>query len=422
MAINRRQFIKRTASAVTVSVMLPKFWTDEARGQSPANGNRKIFAVIQLAGGNDGLNTVVPYTDSRYYSFRPTISFKDSELKDAQGASTVISNEFGLHPSLTKIKQLYDGGRVAIVLGVGYPEPNLSHFTSMDIWHTASVTGRGEGWLGKYADQALAGQMGVRAASIGGVLPKTLSSNKVVVPSVSSFESFGVTTDLKYPGNRDVQINTFSSIYNRNFPADSYLGVTTRLGSDSMKAAFQISSVPARYRSTVSYPMTPISGALKMVAEIITTIPEADLLYVTMGSFDHHGQQITAGNKLAGAHATLLGQFSEGVKAFYDDMEQHGLADNVLMMGWSEFGRRPNENGSLGTDHGTAAPMFIIGNPVRGGLYGRQPSLAVTDLDAAGNMKFTLDFRSVYATILDGWLGVDSQSILGGRFENVGFF
>ena len=421
MPINRRQFIKRSASAVSVSLMLPKLWKGEARGQSPVTADRRIFVVIQLAGGNDGLNTVVPYTDSRYYAARPSISFKESELKDAQGSSTIISDQFGLHPSLTKVKQLYDAGKVAIALGVGYPEPNLSHFTSMDIWHTANPTGRGEGWLGRYADQALAGQTGVRAASIGGLLPKTLASNKVVVPSISSFEAFGFQTDFKYPANRDIQINAFNSIYNRGFSDDTYLGATTRLGSDAVKAAFRISSVPSSYRSTITYPVTPIGGALKMSAAIITTITEADLLYVSMGNFDNHGGQVTPGNKLAGAHANLLTQFSEGVKAFYDDMAEHGLADNVLMMQWSEFGRRPNENGSLGTDHGTAAPMLIVGNPVRGGVYGRQPSLAVTDLDLAGNLKFTLDFRSVYGTILDHWLGSDSQSVLGSKFEDVGF-
>jgi uncharacterized protein (DUF1501 family) len=162
-----------------------------------------------------------------------------------------------------------------------------------------------------------------------------------------------------------------------------------------------------------------------MAAQLITTIPEANLLYVTMGGFDHHsqetGSQAEPDNKLVGQHATLLNNFSEGVKAFYDDMAAHNLADKVLMMQWSEFGRRPNENASRGTDHGTAAPMFIIGDPVQGGFYGEQPSLAVTELDQAGNMKFKVDFRAVYATILDRWLQADSESILGARYENVGF-
>ncbi len=149
------------------------------------------------------------------------------------------------------------------------------------------------------------------------------------------------------------------------------------------------------------------------------------MLYVTLGGFDHHSDQISHPNnradKFSGQHAGLLRWFSDAVKTFYDDMAQHGLADNVLMMQWSEFGRRPNENDSFGTDHGTAAPLFVIGNSVRGGLYGQQPSLAATNLDIAGNMKFTVDFRSVYATVLDKWLGVDSKTVLGTSFENVGF-
>src|SRR5262249_26872268 len=181
MPTTRRQFIKRSAAMVSVGVVMPKLWIREARSQTAA-ANRRILVIIQLAGGNDGLNTVVPYTDSRYYSQRPTLSFRDSELKDKNGHSTIISNEFGLHPALSEIRDLYLSGRVAVTLGAGYPNPNLSHFLSMDIWHTASLTGLGsEGWLGKYADVALVGKTGLPASSVGGVLPKSLYSNEVVI-------------------------------------------------------------------------------------------------------------------------------------------------------------------------------------------------------------------------------------------------
>jgi uncharacterized protein (DUF1501 family) len=428
MPTTRRQFIKRSAAMVTVGVVMPKLWTTEARGQTlAADPNRRILVIVQLAGGNDGLNTVVPYTDSRYYSQRPTLSFKDSELKDKDNHPTIISNEFGLHPSLSEIRDLYQAGRVAVTLGLGYPNPNLSHFLSMDIWHTANLSGLGsEGWLGKYADVALVGKAGLPASSVGGVLPKSLYSSKVVVPSILSFAFYDFITDFNYPGDSKNQLNTFNRTAGRSLSTDSVNGAINSIGVEAVKGALEVKSSIANYSSSVIYASdNPLAQGMKMLAQIITTIPEANLLYVTLGSFDHHSDQVSHPNnhadKLSGQHASLLKWFSQGVKAFYDDMAQHGLADNVLMMQWSEFGRRPNENASFGTDHGTAAPLFVIGNPVRGGLYGQQPSLAATDLDSAGNMKFTVDFRSVYSTILDRWLGVDSKSVLGATFENVGF-
>ncbi|HJZ68521.1 MAG TPA: DUF1501 domain-containing protein [Blastocatellia bacterium] len=426
MPTTRRQFIKRSAAMVSVGVVMPKLWIREARSQTAA-ANRRILVIIQLAGGNDGLNTVVPYTDSRYYSQRPTLSFRDSELKDKNGHSTIISNEFGLHPALSEIRDLYLSGRVAVTLGAGYPNPNLSHFLSMDIWHTASLTGLGsEGWLGKYADVALVGKAGLPASSVGGVLPKSLYSNEVVIPSILNFALYDFVTDFNYPGDSNNQLNTFQRTAGRSLPTDSYNGAINSIGLEAVRGALQVKSSVANYSSSVTYaPDNPLAQGMKMLAQIITTIPEASLLYVTLGGFDHHSDQISHPNnradKFSGQHAGLLRWFSDAVKTFYDDMAQHGLGDNVLMMQWSEFGRRPNENDSFGTDHGTAAPLFVIGNSVRGGLYGQQPSLATTNLDSAGNMKFTVDFRSVYATVLDGWLGVDSKTVLGGSFENVGF-
>jgi uncharacterized protein (DUF1501 family) len=429
MPTTRREFLKSSVGMVTISVVLPKLWPKEARAQeAAANPARRIFVVIQLAGGNDGLNTVIPYTDSNYYAKRPTLSFKDTELKDAQGRSMIISNEFGLHPAMSKLKELYDAGKVAIVLGVGYPNPNLSHFTSMDIWQTANpVTPQGEGWLGKYADYALVGQSGLSAVSIGSALPKALFSNKVVIPSISSFNSYDFLTDPKYTADRSNQMNLFNQTYGRSFPSGSYIASITETGLDAVKGAAKLRASVGTYSSPIVYPNTGLAQGMKMLAQIITTIPEANLLYVSMGGFDNHSAQIGAQgqptNKLVGTHASLLAQFSDAVKAFYDDMQQHGLADNVVMMTWSEFGRRVNENASNGTDHGTASPQFVIGNPVRGGIYGIQPSLAATELDSAGNMKFKVDFREIYATILRKWLNTDPALVLGSQFKDsdVGF-
>ena len=441
MAINRRQFIKRSAGAVSVSLIMPRFWMGSvAQGQEiAADPNRKIFVVIQLGGGNDGLNTVVPYTDSRYQTLRPTIGFKDTELKDETGASTILGNtSFGFNPAMGELKSLYDAGKVGVVLGVSYANPNLSHFFATDIWSTANTTGAGNGWLGRYADQKLLGKSGLSAVSIGSSLPKALYADKIVVPNISPaggadpFVNYAFQTDARNIGDKNNQINTFKSNSTRSFPTGSFGAALAEAGFGAEEGAAQLRTAVQGYTPGATYPTnnqpsaTAVSfaSALKMVAEIITTIPDANLLYVQLGGFDHHSQEIgTAADnfrdKTKGAHATLLKALSLGVKTFYDDLAAHGIADNVVMMAWSEFGRRPNENASIGTDHGTTEPIIVIGNAVHGGIYGEQPSLS--DLDSAGNMKVKVDFRSVYSTILDKWLGADSQSILGAKYDNLGF-
>jgi uncharacterized protein (DUF1501 family) len=405
---------------------MPRIWLGEAQAQTTGQ-NRRILVVIQLAGGDDGLNTVIPFTDARYHSLRPALSFKESELKDDQGVTTIIDNQFGLHPELGELKTLYDQNKMAIVLGVGYPNPNLSHFSSMAIWHTGDLTLRQrDGWLGRYADLALAGKSGLSAVSIGGSLPQTLMSSRTVVPSIANFATYDFQTDPRALGDRSNRLAAFATNHRRSFPADQFLSSVAATGLDAVEGAQEIRAAVATYSSTVTYPAgNPLANALRMAAQVITTIDESVLLYVQMGGFDNHSSQIDVvngqPNKLAGDHARLLKFFSESVKAFYDDMAEHGLVDRVVILEWSEFGRRPNENASFGTDHGTSSQIFVIGDPVRGGLYGEQPSLAAADLDRAGNLKFNTDFRAVYGTVLDRWLGVDSNLILGSRFEDVGF-
>lgn len=414
---------------VTVGIVIPRFWLSEARGEQIEFSPQRKLVVIQLAGGNDGFNTVVPYTDARYYDLRPALAFRDAELKSNDGASTIISNQFGLHPAMAEIKQLYDAGRVAVVLGVGYPNPNLSHFLSMDIWHTADTNGSGSrGWLGKYADLALIGQPNLTAASIGSLdLPKSFGADRFVVPNIINFSLYNFIADPNYPGDYNNQINTFNFGASRSMSEGGLIGAVNSTAFESVRGAQQVQRSVSSYKSSVSYPANnPLATGLQMVAQLMTTVPESSLLYVQMGGFDNHSDQIgdrqsDRSNKRVGDHATLLKWFSEAVKLFHDDLTEHGLADDVLMMQWSEFGRRPGENASYGSDHGTAAPIFVMGNPVRGGLYGEQPSLAATELDPAGNVKFKVDFREAYATILDRWLSADSKAVLGAQYSNVGF-
>lgn len=428
MPITRRQFIKRSATAVTVGMVMPKLWTTEARGQQLAVNPARKFVVIQLAGGNDGLNTVVPYTDARYYSLRPVLGLKEAELKTPNGDSTIIDSGFGLHPAMAEIKSLYDARKVAIVLGAGYPNQTLSHFLAMDIWHTADTSGlASRGWLGRYADIALVGQANLSAAAIGGLdLPKTFFASKVVVPNILNLGLYNFLTDPGYPGDAPNQFNAFNTAASRSFDADTYLGAINQAAFESVEGAQRVQRAVSNYRSAVVYPPNnPLAVGLQIVAQLLATMPEAHIMYVKLDGFDNHASQIGSrdgqANKLAGAHATLLKWFSEAVKLFYDDLTEHNLADNTVIMQWSEFGRRPGENASLGTDHGTAAPLFVIGNPVQGGLYGEQPSLAATALDGAGNPKYRIDFREVYATILDRWLGTDATAVLGASYPNVGF-
>jgi len=414
---------------VTVGMVIPRIWLSDARGEQVEFTPKRKLVVIQLAGGNDGFNTVVPYTDSRYYSLRPTLGLRDTELKTSDGSSTIISSQYGLHPAMAEIKDLYDQGRVAIVLGVGYPNPNLSHFLSMDIWHTADTNGSGSrGWLGKYADLALIGQSNLTAASIGSLeLPRSFGADKFVVPNIINFSLYNFIADPTYPGDYNNQINTFNVGASRVLSDGSFIGAINNTAFESVRGAQQLQRSINSYKSTISYPANnPLAAGLQMVAQLMTTVPEASLLYVQLGGFDNHSDQIgdkrsDRSNKRVGDHAMLLKWFSEAVRLFHQDLTEHGLADDVVMMQWSEFGRRPGENASFGTDHGTAAPIFVIGNPVRGGFYGEQPSLASTELDPAGNVEFKVDFREVYATVLEKWLGAESKVVLGAQYPNVGF-
>ncbi|MEW6211196.1 MAG: DUF1501 domain-containing protein [Acidobacteriota bacterium] len=415
MAVTRREFIKRTVGAVSVTALMP---TLALTGRAQSADGRRIFVVIQCLGGNDGLNTVIPYTNARYHTLRPTLGFEEADLKDSRNRPTIISSEFGLHPSLGEIKDFYDAGRVAIILGIGYPEPNQSHFDSMDIWHTANVKdGRGKGWLGRYADIALADDEGLVALSSTFTLPKSLQSNRAVIPSISigAFPTYDISTDPNFAAERDARVNLLMAGNSRQFPDASFISEVARNGEGALGKVAKIKSAQNDYQSSVTYPANnQLAEGLKIVARVATTSAESMLFYVTLADFDHHARQ-------ADAHTALLRQFSEAVKAFYDDMEQHSLADKLLVMQWSEFGRRPFENGSAGTDHGAASMMFVLGNPVAGGIYGEQPSLEAMDIDEVGNLKFTVDFRAVYATILDRWLGVEHREVLGDEFENIGF-
>jgi uncharacterized protein (DUF1501 family) len=428
MATTRRQFIKQSAAAFSAGLLMPRILF--ARGRRAAFSGRRILVVVQLSGGNDGLNTVIPYKDPRYLALRPALGFREEELKDDQGGSMIIGGEFGLHPRLKDLKRLYDDRRLAIVMGAGYPNPDLSHSTSTDIWQTAMVGTTGRlGWLGRYTDLAFDGKPEFSAVAVGSSnLPRILSAQKRAVPLVNKLGDSAFV--FSFTPEFDNFSNTLRTLYQREFPEGSFKAAISEAGRTAEKGTQSLQDALAKYTSTVVYPdNNPVAAALKTVAVLASGIPDSYLFHVAYPSaFDTHSQQIDTdeagvADRLAGIHADEMLRLSEAIKSFNDDMIEQGLGGDFVLMTYSEFGRRPGENASLGTDHGSASNLFVVGSAVRGGqLYGAQPSLNESDLDTDGNMRFTTDFRSVYATILDNWLGdVDSERVLGEPFAPVGF-
>jgi uncharacterized protein (DUF1501 family) len=415
--LNRREFLKRGVTFVSLSLasryMLMQVTPgrDTVFGQaSTLSGNSNLLIIIQLNGGNDGLNTVIPHGNGVYYDARPKLAVPPKEILPLTG-------QLGLHPKLVNFKKLYDTGKLAVVQGVGYPNANRSHFRSTDIWMTANPdTIEKTGWLGRYLDESIARFHGTKlpAASISGVLPLTLVGEKIVVPAIVSLEAYQFLTDARYPQERESRLRLFQAINGQSFE-NIYLDYLAQTGAGAQQSADELQTAVKKYRSTIEYPKDPFAQSLKLVAQIIAGGIGTQILYVTIGGFDTHAEQDTA----RVSHPMLLETVDKGLDAFYQDVSQMGVAENILMMTFSEFGRRVRENGSLGTDHGTAAPMFILGNRIKPGLYGEQPSL--TKLDDNGDLIFNVDFRSVYATILENWLGADSQVILGKKFEKLGF-
>lgn len=371
-----------------------------------ANPNR-ILVVVELAGGCDGLNTVIPYTNDAYYAFRPALG-----LRSNQGLLT-LNETHAFHPSMTGLYDLWsERGNLAVVQGVGYPNPNRSHFRSMDIWQTAQPDNAAtDGWLAGYFQQNLEGGS-LQGLNIGGRVPRSMVSSDGSSPSIQNIETYRLRTDPKYPGdeaNKNAAFQQILSEPQNRFPFQEYV---TQTVLDATVSSIELLEGQDSYASPVEYPDTAFASNLRTIAQIIAAELGVTVFYTSISGFDTHANQIVGGNNLTGTHAALLDDVSRGIKAFYDDMQAMGRDQDVVIMTFSEFGRRVSENASLGTDHGTANQMFVIGGPVAGGMYGSQPSL--NRLDPVGDMVYTLDFRSVYATVLANWLGADPAVVLGG--------
>ncbi len=403
---SRRQFLQ-TTGLVSLGAAPPAFL---AKAAQSAGGERdqRILVVLQLAGGNDGLNTVVPFADDLYHDARPGI-------KIAPGAVRKINDHLGLHPAMSGLQELHDEGALAIVQGVGYPDPNRSHFRSMDIWNSAQpeVEIPDDGWLGRALDQDTGSPDGaVPALALGtGRLPLALVSRKINVPTVRDLSTYRLAPGAGSAGVRAARLRAIASLAARPAAEGSELAYLRRTTSYALRSAQRIEKAATSYQPAAPYPNNSLGRKLKTVAQLITGDLGTRIFFVSLGGFDTHSQQ-------GGAHAALLAELSGAVHAFFKDLGGHKLADRVLLATYSEFGRRVKENGSLGTDHGTASPLFLASPALKKpGLVGTHPD--ISDLDGNGDLKFGTDFRTVYSTLLEGWLGIDSKPVLGRRFDKL---
>ena len=423
--IDRRSLIRKGIAFVGASALVPPAYlravfdehsasTADAATLPPAQ--RKILVVLQLAGGNDGLNTVIPVGDRSYYDARPTLAIK---------ADTALPLDRGLalHPAMTGMKTLYNRGQLGVVLGVGYPDPNRSHFRSMDIWHSASFEERSEsGWLGRLLDVTRQEQQSLwRAVNIGEEQPASLDSKSSFVPSLGSVPAYVLQTDARFPAEGTRRTQNFVQLYARQSEAlarqaayGGQLAFVSKTGLQAYRSTVDLQKTVSEYKPRATYPNTPLGSALLTTAQLVaSTNLGTGVCYVTTGGFDTHAGQW-------GAQNNLLGTVSNALLAFYDDLNAQGLGEAVTTVVWTEFGRRVKENGSRGTDHGTAGPMFVVGGGVKPGLHGEQPAVGATDAD--GDLKYSTDFRSVYASVIAQRFGVDPKDVLGASFPTLPLF
>jgi uncharacterized protein (DUF1501 family) len=364
-----------------------------------------ILVIVQLSGGNDGLNTVVPFKHDTYKKIRPRIAL--SERLHA------LNDEFALNPGMTAFKTMFDEGNLAVIHGCGYPQPNRSHFESMAIWHAAQTDGGGgSGWLGHYLDHLSRGTQGKDIANnpllgvnIGREVPQALVSPEITVPSVDSIDDFGLRFDegSAYDKELERQIIVELNKYKGENPAMEYLG---RQATDAIISADEIRNVAGKYSPDANYP-GGLGQRLRLIAQLICGDFGTRVFYCEMGGYDTHANQVQQ-------HEALLNQVAESISAFYVDLGKKNIADKVTVMCFSEFGRRVEQNANDGTDHGAAGPMFVCGPKVQGGVYGTHPSL---DTLEQGDLAFTTDFRTVYAAMLTHWLNADADAVLKAHFD-----
>lgn len=404
MAMNDRRHFLKTSALISMSPLIPGFMGRTAFGNN-ALGNavdneQPILVVVEMNGGNDGLNTVVPYRQGEYRRHRRRLRIgKQQVLK--------INDEIGLHPAMAGFKQLYDDGNLAIINSVGYPNPNRSHFESMAIWHAADLKGRqanSNGWIGRYLDASVPKErFDMDGWYVGaGAVPPVLTNRRSQVASLERLQS------LQF---RSLEKVKQASKLGQSAAQTDIESFVSRCMTNSFTSAEQMDSVIKAESTDVQFPATELGKKLSMISRLIRFGAKSRAYYTVQAGYDTHASQL-------GQHANLLGELSSAIKAFIDDLKHAKLDQKVVVLAFSEFGRRVEENQSQGTDHGTAGPVFVAGVPVKAGMYGSVPDLS--DL-AQGDLKVSLDFRQVYSTLLDNWLKIPPGQVLNKAFDHLEF-
>jgi len=372
-----------------------------------ATKKEPVLVVLQLTGGNDYMNTVIPHADPLYRDNRPVVGVADDRI-------VKLNDRIGLHPEVAPLQRFWDSGDLAIVHGVGYANSPRSHFRSMDIWHTCEPDKLGtEGWLGRATRDIDPNKDNVvTAVSFGPSLPRALALPGVPVACVDDLDNFGMLTSIQEDAQRSKIIDRFTRLYSPTIGSGFVMDYLGQTGLDSLKAADILNVAPGRYSSSVEYPDTPIARKLKGISQVHQANLGARVLYCDHGSFDSHSNQV-------GMHDGLWRDVSAAVGSFFDDLRENDASDNVILMMFSEFGRRVHDNGS-GTDHGAAGVVFMMGDRIKGGEYGEYPSSRPEHLEQ-GDLVPNTDFRGVYSAILEDWMGLDANPIVGGAFEKVSF-
>jgi uncharacterized protein (DUF1501 family) len=413
MKVSRRQFVKGGVAAFTVTFAAPEFLSDLARAQGARARN---FVVLYLSGGNDALSMLVPYNDPFYYSRRPTLAVPAGQVLQVGSDSSRVP--LGLHPRLTGLKQIFDQGRLALVQRTGYENQSRSHFLGTDIWSTADPNNpQALGWLGRYLDALPSPVDPLIGWNTTASLPHVLAG-RTAVPAIANPAGYAFASPNsggEAAAERSAALRIASHV-----PVDRpQLAFVYTSAQEALGTLDRVATV-AQYVPTLTYPNTGLGQALRAVAGAMVRGIGTRVFYVTTGGFDtHSGQNVNNAN---GAYFNLMATLNDALIAFYNDLRAQGLLDDTLVLSFSEFGRRITENGSQGTDHGAASVMFALGGRVNGGLYGTAPSLNTdpsnpTLENAAGDVHYETDFRSVYARVIDNWLGGNSVPLLNGDFR-----
>jgi uncharacterized protein (DUF1501 family) len=437
----RRKFLRTTVLGSALSWTVPAFLADtfavlhseaaDSATQIITGKDATILVVLQMAGGNDGINTVVPFANDFYHRARPKLGLTAEQVLNLNG-------QIGLHGAMTGFKELFDAGNLAVVQGVGYPNPNRSHFRSTEIWQTASDADKIEkyGWLGRYFDNCCAGADPTVGVTIGSQLPEVFFAKtptgicfnnpqnyRFMVPRGGTGTSANRGADeieTTYEKMNEADMTSAAPDENSGgtigalaagmpMQGGKAVDFIERTALDAQVSSDEVRKIADRIQNQAAYPASQLGNSLKLVAKLIGGGLPTRIYYVSQGGYDTHTNQIPTQQR-------LLKDLGDSTKAFVDDLKAQGNLPRVLVMTFSEFGRRVTENANGGTDHGAAAPMFIVGNKVKAGLLGKYPSLAPQDL-FEGDIKYNVDFRNVYAGVLESWLKTKSAPILGRQFE-----